>query len=457
VTAFHWTAQEVARALGLPAAGWTREYTGVSTDTRVLRAGELFVALKGERFDGHDYLGDASLARVGAAVVRRGTPRWPGFDWFEVDDTLAALGALARHRRAAFPGPVVAITGTTGKTSTKELAAAALGARFRVHKSERNLNNLVGVPLTLLALPVEAEVAVVECGASVPGEIPALRDIVRPDVAAVTTAAAGHLEGFGNLETVLAEKSALLLGAGTAVVGTEPPELAARARAVARRTVVAGAAAGADWTAERVTLLPDGRPRFTVRGVAVELGVRGRHMVANALVALAIADALGVPLAESARGLAEARVPGGRGEVFEADGMTVIDDSYNANPPSFAAALDLLAALGAGRRTVVVAGTMRELGSASRELHAAVARRILEARPAVIAVLGEFVPAFEALRNTLRGAELLDAGTPDALAPLLKDRLRGGDVVLLKASRAVRLERVIPLLWPSHATSEVHG
>jgi len=202
VTAYLWNARDVTKALGLPEATWVHDYTGVSTDTRSLKAGELFVALKGERFDAHDFLSDARWADVGGVIVRQGTPRWPGFDWFEVDDTLEALGKLARFRRDNFRGPVVAITGTTGKTSTKELTAAALGAAFRVHRSERNLNNLVGVPLTVLAIPVDAEAAVIECGASVPGEIPRQRDIVRPDVAVVTTVDAAHLEGFGSLEKV---------------------------------------------------------------------------------------------------------------------------------------------------------------------------------------------------------------------------------------------------------------
>ncbi|HXY69796.1 MAG TPA: UDP-N-acetylmuramoyl-tripeptide--D-alanyl-D-alanine ligase [Gemmatimonadales bacterium] len=448
MTAFPWTAKHVAEALGLPAASWDNTYAGVSTDTRALKERELFVALKGERYDGHDYLSDARLAGVGAVVVRHRTPRWPGFDWFEVDDTLVALGALARHRRDALAGKVVAITGTTGKTSTKELAAAALGARLRVHKSERNLNNLVGVPLTLLAAPLEAEAAVVECGASVPGEIPRQRDIVRPDVAVVTTVAEGHLEGFGGLEKVFEEKLSLLAGAPIAVVGTAPARLAEAARTVAKRVVTAGLDAGAEWTAEHVTLLPDGRPRFTVRGVTVELPLFGRHMVANALVALAVADALGVPLAEAAPALAGARLPAGRSEVLDLGGITVINDCYNANPSSFAAALDLLAALRGDRRAVVVAGTMRELGPASAELHRGVAERIAEAKPDVVAAVGAFVPAFEALKRP-KGQTLLTGETPEAIAPGLKAALRPGDVVLLKASRGVQLERVIPLLWPS--------
>jgi UDP-N-acetylmuramoyl-tripeptide--D-alanyl-D-alanine ligase len=403
VTAFRWSARDVSKALGFPEAAWQHDYTGVSTDTRSLKEGELFVALKGERFDAHDFLSDARLAGVGGVIVRKGTPRWPGFDWFEVDDTLQALARLARYRRDLFHGPVVAITGTTGKTSTKELTAAALGARFRVHRSARNLNNLVGVPLSVLALPVDAEAAVIECGASVPGEIPRQRDIVRPDVAVVTTVDAGHLEGFGSIEKVLEEKASLLNGAPTAVVGTHPPKLAEVARRKAKKVVTAGLA-GADWTAEKVELLPDGRPRFTVRGFEIELPLPGRHMVANALVALAVADVVGVPLASAGPALAGASLPAGRSEIVELDGNTVINDTYNANPSSFGAALDLLGAVRGDRRAVVVAGTMRELGARSAELHREVAERILEARPEIVAAIGEFAPAFEAAKK--RGESL---------------------------------------------------
>ena len=460
MTAFAWTAKDVTRALGLPAASWDHAYAGVSTDTRSLKEQDLFVALKGERFDAHDFLSDARMVGVGAVVVRHKTPRWPGFDWFEVDDTLVALGQLARHRREAFAGPVVAITGTTGKTSTKELAAAALGARFRVHKSGRNLNNLVGVPLTLLAAPVEAEVAVIECGASVPGEIARLRDIARPDVAVVTTVGEGHLEGFGSLDRVFDEKVALLAGVATAVVGTTPARLADAARQSAKRVVTAGLDPAADWTAEAVTLLADGRSSFTVRGVEIELPLRGRHMVANALVALAIADCLGVALPDAAAALAQASLPAGRSEVLELGGMMVINDCYNANPLSFAAALDLLAAVRGDRRAVVVAGTMRELGEASRDLHRAIAEKIVEARPDVVAAIGDFIPAFEALGDKLKSQQFLTGRTPEEVAALLRESLRPGDVVLLKASRGVQLERLIPLLWPAppgrDGVGEVH-
>lgn len=454
MTPFAWTAKDVTRALGLGEAAWDHGYTGLSTDTRVLRAGELFVALQGERFDAHDYLGDARLAEVGGVVVRHGTPRWPGFDWFEVPDTLVALGQLARFRRDKVTGPVVAVTGTNGKTSTKEMIAAAMGAKLVVHKSEKNLNNLVGVPLTILAAPLEAQAMVVECGASLRGELGRMRGIVRPDVAVITNVDAGHLEGFGSMEAVLEEKVSLIEGAPVAVVGCKPATLPQAARHAAKRVVTVSIEGPSDWMADSVAMLPDGRARFTVRGQSIELPLRGRHMVGNALTALAAADAAGVPLEASAAALASVTVPAGRVEVIEAGGCTIINDSYNANPQSLAAALDLLVALRGTRRAIVVVGSMLELGPASGQLHCDAARAVLRTGPDVIAAVGAFVPAFEEVGAG--GVTLVTGATALDVAPAVRDLVREGDIVLLKGSRGVRLETLLAAVWPSAAAGGAH-
>ena len=456
MTAFPWSARSVAQALGMPRIAWDHAYAGICTDTRAAGDGDLYVALRGERFDGHDFLSDARMANIGAAVVRTGTPRWTGFDWFEVEDTLEAYGRLARFRRDAFLGRVVAITGTNGKTSAKEFTAAALAAAMPVHKSEQNFNNLVGVPRTLLALPDEARAAVIECGANQRGELERMRAIVRPDVAAITNVDAGHLEGFGGIDRILDEKLSRVAGASNVVVGSKPPHLADAARAVAQDVVTVSADGSADWAAEEVTILPDGRARFRVRGVEVELPVPGRHQVGNALVALAVADILGVPLADAARGLAQASLPGGRAAVLEIGGVTVINDTYNANPASMAAALDLLQAVRGARRTVVVVGTMRELGAASADFHASMAERILDLRPDVVVAVGEFAPAFDVLAERLGGTQLVTGATPGDVAARLAQALHAGDVSLFKASRGVRLEQLFPILWPSYGGGEVH-
>ena len=454
MTVHGWSTASVADALGLPRGARDHIYTGVRTDTRSAREGDLYVALLGERFDGHDFLSDARLAGVWGVVVRRRTPSWPGFDWFEVEDTLAAYGRLARVRRDAFAGLVVAVTGTNGKTSTKELAAAAAGAALRVHKSEKNLNNLVGVPQTLLEMPVEAQAALIECGANQRGELAKMREIVRPDVVVVTNVDAGHLEGFGGIDRILEEKLSLAAEAPLAIVGPKPAHLADAARALARRVVTVAVDGPADWTAEDVRLSPDGHATFRVRGVEVVLPVLGRHQVGNALVALAVADALGVPLADSARGLAAASLPGGRAVMVEREGVTVLDDTYNANPASMAAALELLQAVRGSRRAVVVVGTMRELGAGSADFHTALAERILEQRPDVVAAVGDFAPAFGALTGRYGDTRVLTGATPAEVASGLQAELRPGDVALFKASRGVRLEQLFPLLWPSSEGGE---
>ncbi|MGH7528273.1 MAG: Mur ligase family protein, partial [Gemmatimonadales bacterium] len=221
-----WSEGAIRRALGLAAPDEGRWFTAISTDTRSIPAGALFVALAGERFDGHEYLSAAADAGAAGAVVREGTPAVPGLTLFEVPDTLRAFGRLARARRRRLTGPVIAITGTNGKTSTKEMLAAALGTRYRTYATRANLNNLVGVPLTILEAPEDTEALVVEAGANLPGEIGRCREIIEPGITVVTNAVAGHLEGFGSLEGVVEEKLSLTDGVELAIVGVEPPALA---------------------------------------------------------------------------------------------------------------------------------------------------------------------------------------------------------------------------------------
>src|SRR6266516_5044411 len=261
-----WTSDEVAAAVEIPAPA-KLTFTAISTDTRHLVPDTLFVALKGEKFDAHDFLDKAKAGGATAAVVRRGTPKIDGLPFFEVGDTLTALGLLARARRRMLPEgtPVVAITGSSGKTSTKEMIRAALGARYRVHATAGNLNNLVGVPLTILASPEDAEALVVEAGASVPGEIPALRGIIEPTIAVVTNVGYAHVAGFGSLEGVMREKLALAEGAPLAVVGIDPPSLAVEARR-RTRTLVAGNDPAADVHPESAELDNAGRPRIRWAG-----------------------------------------------------------------------------------------------------------------------------------------------------------------------------------------------
>lgn len=444
-----WTSTRVSQVLGTrePARG---SYARISTDTRRLAPGDLFVALRGERFDAHDFLLQAKAAGAAAAVVRRGTPPVPGLPAFEVADTLAALGLLARARRRLLPAsaPVVAVTGSSGKTSTKEMIRAALAARWRVHATAGNLNNLVGVPLTILAAPDDTEALVVEAGASLPGEIAALRDIIEPTIAVVTNVGFAHLEGFGTVERLLQEKTSLLDGAPVAVVGNAPA-LVAEARRRARKVVVPGRDELAEVHPDKVELDDTGHPVLHWMGAAATLPVLGLHQVDNAMIALAVAREAGVEPKAAVAGLRGVQLPPGRGGLVPLGSLTIIDDSYNANPDSVVAALETAMGYAATRRRplAVVLGSMLELGAESARLHAFVAGELMSLlpAPAVVAAVGEFVPAFERHRQAL-GDRLITAPDAEALGPLLKAALRGNEIVLLKASRGVALERVLRYL-----------
>ena len=441
-----WSSDEVAAALGVPAPKKLK-LKGIATDTRQPMTDHLFVALKGENFDAHNFLEQAKAQGATAAVVRRGTPAVAGLPFFEVDDTLDALGLLGRARRRMLPEgtPVVAITGSSGKTSTKEMIRAALSARYRVHATSRNLNNRIGVPLTILSAPDDTQALVVEAGASVPGEIAKLRDIIEPTIAVITNIGYAHVEGFGSLEGVMAEKLSLLDRAPVAIIGSGPDAMWPEAR---RRTQVIPAALGGkhydDALLDRY-LDRNGHPQIALdSGEKITLPVLGLHQLDNAQIALAVAQRAGVEHDAAVRALAGMQLPEGRGDVREVGNMVVIDDTYNANPASLRRAVQTADWLARRQRRplVVVVGTMLELGPESARLHAEAAREIAQRKPALVAAVGMFVRAFESLREAL-GGRLITAADADSLGPKLKSALRGNELVLLKASRGIALERVL--------------
>lgn len=438
-----WSEDAVITALGVrPAGGRVPGFAGISTDTRTLVPGALFVAIAGERFDGHAMLGQARDAGALGAVVRAGTAPVEGLALFHVADTVRALGRLAAARRRGVSGPVVAITGTNGKTSTKEMMAAALRTRYRTHATPANQNNLVGVPLTVLEAPDDTEALVVEAGASLPGEIARFREMLAPDIAVVTNAVAGHLEGFGSFEGVLQEKLSLTDGVPLAVVGTEPAALATGARERAQRVITAGLA-GADLVPRQAVLGAEGRAGIELDGVRFVLAVPGLHQAGNAMLVWAAARELGLDLARVGEALTGFQLPGGRVALSQHGRLAVLNDCYNANPQSFRAAIALAGALRAGRRLVFVAGTMRELGDHEARLHAEIAAELVALAPDLLVGVGAFGPALEPHRGAL-GDRLVLA--PDALeaGPLVAARLRGDELVVLKASRGVALERILP-------------
>lgn len=444
-----WTMDEVADALAPHARGelprGDTAFSGVSTDTRTIGAGALFVALRGENHDAHDHLADAvAKGATGVVVSDAGRAAKLTAPVYVVDDTLHALGALGRHWRRGWGKPVVGVTGSNGKTSTKELLRAALGAAFRVHATQGNLNNQIGVPLTLLALPADAEIAVVEMGTSMPGEIALLRAIAEPDIAVVTSVAEAHLELLGSIEGVRREKSAIFEHVAVAVVPATEPEVLAMARERAARVIVAGLGAG-DVQASRWGRSDDGVASggwLEVNGVRIDVPLRGEHNLRNAMLAVAVASECGVPLADIARGIAAMPQPKMRLAAEPLGRALLINDAYNANPGSTRAAVDLLDGTARGRQRVLVLGTMRELGAGAAALHAEIAKRAVESSIEVIAGIGEFAPALRALHD----GRVVAAPDVDELWPMLRAKLAPDAVILLKASRGMKLERIVPHL-----------
>ena len=445
-----WTMERVAAALvdrartPLPRGAYV--FGRVWTDTRTLQAGDLFVALAGERFDAHEFLADAVRAGAAGVVVSRAeAARGLGVPAFVVDDTRAALGALGRYRRRAWNGPVVGVVGTNGKTSTKELIRAALDSRLEVHATTGNLNNLVGVPQTLLAIPDHADVAVIEMGTNHPGEIAALRAIVEPTLVVVTSIAEEHLEGLGDVAGVMREELSACDDVDVAIVPSAQPDVADAARRRARRVVTAGLEQSG---AGRWSLDPDGRGHITVDGVDVTVPLRGVHNLRNATLALAVAREVGVGAADAARGIARMPQPPMRSSWEQIGRVTLINDAYNSNPGSARAALEMLAHAGTSdarqRQRVAVLGSMLELGASGPSLHDEIARAAVTAPIDVIAGVGEFAQALT--RVGAPGARVVTAMDAEQLWPALKSRLEPDAIILLKGSRGVRLERLVPLL-----------
>lgn len=450
-----WTEHDVLTAL--PTAEPVRrngdgapEYSGVETDTRQLERDALFVALQGETFDAHAFLREAREAGARAAVVERVPEDAPPLTYYLVPDTLVALGRLARFHRRSLDARVCAITGTNGKTTTKEMIRAVLATRYAVHATRGNLNNLVGTPLTILAAPDDADVLVVEIGTNAFGEIARLAEIVEPEIGVITGVAEGHLQGFGNLEGVLREKTSLLArlpAGGVALVADEPVALVDRARSLVRDVRVAGTSRRADpeLRAEKVRLGDDARARFRWQGLDVTLPFGGTAHVGNALLALGVGVLLGVDPATAVEALMALEPPKLRAEVRRLGALTLLVDCYNANPASMAAALDTLMALPPGGGRVAVVGSMLELGRDSERLHRETARTIAGAGLDLVVATGLFVEGFEPFAEELGDRLIRAEDVLDAAEPLL-ERLRGDEVVLLKGSRGVALERLIPRL-----------
>jgi len=437
----------VAGDLGIPV-------TGVSIDSRSLAVGEAFFAIHGHRLDGHAFLAEAAGRGAACLVVHALPDEVPAnVPLVLVEETTRALGALGAWHRSRFAIPVVAVTGSNGKTTTKELTAGVLATRWVVLRPERSFNNQWGLPLTLLKIGPEHEAVVLEIGTNARGEVATLAALATPTVAIVTTVASVHTEFLGSLDGVREEKAGLVraLGAdGVAVLNADDPRVADMARETSARVVTYGRGGQADVHVVGDVVEDEAGLALTLeaRGErqAVTLALAGRHNVTNALAAAAAGVALGLPLVDVARGLADVQPVAGRCVWKRAGQLSILDDTYNASPVSVRAALDTVAAGRQGRRVIVVLGDMLELGAISEEAHREVGR-LVAALPA-----DEFVGVgrgMQAAVEAAREAGLAEARHlttfEDTVAHLLK-RLAAGDLVLVKGSRGMRMERVVDAL-----------
>jgi UDP-N-acetylmuramoyl-tripeptide--D-alanyl-D-alanine ligase len=460
-----WTAAAAAAATGGSATGqWSA--SGVSIDTRTLREGDLFVALTAAR-DGHDFVAEAFARGAAAAMVSR-RPADVGYDapLLLVPDVLGGLWALGRAGRARSGARVIAVTGSAGKTSTKDMLRAMLGGPPRVHAAEASHNNHWGVPLTLARLDPQAAFAVAEIGMNAPGEIAPLSRLARPHVALITTVGRAHLERLGSIDAIAAEKAAIAEGlepGGTMVIPGDLPQtpiLSAAATAAGARRITFGAGPHDHHRILDVTLTPDStvvQARAWRTPLLFKLGGTGRHLASNALGALAVVAAAGGDRAEAICALAAWRPPGGRGArqtvrldtVEEGATIELIDDAFNANPDSMAAALDALAAAtprhGVGRvaegRRIAILGDMLELGPEEAELHAAIAAHPAMAGIARVHCVGPRMRELHrALPEDRRGTWTEEA---EAMARGVHGLLDSGDVVLVKGSKGSRVSLVV--------------
>jgi UDP-N-acetylmuramoyl-tripeptide--D-alanyl-D-alanine ligase len=423
--------------------------SGYSIDSRSIQQGDLFFAVQGERLDGHDYV-EQALDRGGVAAVinKDQSHRFRG-PCLRVDDTLGALQALAASSRQLWNKPLVGITGSAGKTTTKEAVAHVLATKYKVLKSEGNFNNHFGLPLMLLKLEADYDIAVIEMGMSHAGEIAALARIASPNVGVVTNVAPVHLEYFDSVAGIARAKYELieaLPSDGTAVLNADDEYVSHFGKDFRGKVLTYGVHISADIRAANIETHGAEGSQFDViahgKTTRATLGLVGAHNIHNALAAIAVGLDRGLSLNDASAALASLGPPDKRGEVIRFGNITVINDCYNSNPTALAAMVDALAAMPATRR-IVVAGEMLELGSAAEEMHTQAGESMARKNKIeiLIGVRGLAQPMVKAAKAAGLHAEFME--TPDAAGDWLARNTRDGDVVLVKASRGVKLERAL--------------
>ncbi|MDI6782907.1 MAG: UDP-N-acetylmuramoyl-tripeptide--D-alanyl-D-alanine ligase [bacterium] len=439
---------------------WEAQVTGVSTDTRTIKPGDLFVPIKGENFDGHNFIVDAIATGASGVFIaaRQKKPEIRDKNYFviQVPDTKRALGDLAKGYRAKFIFPVIAITGSNGKTTVKEMIASILSQRYGVLKNEGNLNNEIGLPLTLFQLEKKHQVAVIELGMSALGEIRRLTEIAQPAIGVVTNVSEAHLEFFKSVDEIAVAKSELVAALEkehTAVLNADDERVARFAKLTKARVTTFGIQQKADFQADSISFNQEKLglefELVTPKGkTPVFIPIIGAHHIYNALAASAAVWSLTPDLEFITQGLAKVEPPKMRLELVNLGGITIINDAYNANPKSMDAALQTLAQMKTNGRKIAVLGTMRELGEISGSAHQQLGTMVASLNLDYLITVGELGRqiAVGAKQAGMKSSQVYEFESNQAAAQLLSSIIRSGDLVLIKASRKIKLEEIVSYL-----------
>ena len=432
---------------------------GISTDSRTVAEGELFVALKGPHFDGHHFALKALEKKAGGVLIeedRTGDIRWNGYRpraVIVVKDTLRALGDLARDRRRKYRTPVVALTGSNGKTTTKEMIAACLETAFPILKTKANLNNLIGLPLTLFSLTEKERVVVLEMGMNVPGEVRRLTEIAEPDVGLITNIQKVHLEGMGSLERVKEEKGELfrrMRRDGTILVNQNDPHVIDLGSEFGGQKITFGVEKSADVMAKEIRLRGAEGISFKLilegEETEVKLRLLGRHFVPNVLAAIGVASLFGIEVKKAKEAVEDFQPFAMRMEVIHLEaGKTLINDAYNANPRAMELALETLAEIRGKGRAIAVLGDMLELGDFTDEAHRQLGEKVKELSIDLLLALGEKAPLVveSAIRHGFESRRAWVVENHSEAIDTLRGVTQEGDWILVKGSRGMAMEKIV--------------
>jgi UDP-N-acetylmuramoyl-tripeptide--D-alanyl-D-alanine ligase len=433
--------------------------TGISTDTRTLNKDDLFIALIGDKFDGHNFVGQAVSREASVLVVSRDVGEIPVKNLILVDDTLKALGDIAGFYRSGFHTPVIGITGSNGKTTTKDMTASVLSRKYRVLKNEGNLNNIIGVSMTLFNLSRAYEIAVIEMGISLPGEMARLVEIVQPDVAVVTNVSATHLEFLGSIDNVAFEKGILAKSVDMAVLNADDSRVAMMGGFVSGRVMFYGLAKKIEEADLSSAVLAtdiqqdqDGKPEFTLvtwnGKVRIHLPTLGSHNIYNALAAASVGSLFRINLDEIKKALESYTGMSMRMQKLMVEGINIIDDTYNSNPVSLRAAVNYISETKCDGKRVVVIGDMLELGEQSESLHREAGQFIASCPIQMLITVGDMSAklADAALRAGFAKDKLVVCQTNMDAVSVLREILHENDVVLIKGSRGMKMDEIVKSL-----------